>query len=97
MKRVIYFLLVMVMVGLPLGTLFSPEVITAPAAAQGDDKPVDVDADVDVNPVDEAQLSDDGDTNRLLLWGGIILVAALVIGLAMRGRGGSDSHVHVDR
>ena len=95
MKRVFYFLLVMVMVGLPLATLFSPEVVTAPAVAQ--DKDVDVDAKVDINPADEAQLSDDGNTNRILLWGGIILVAALVIGLAMRGRGGSDSHVHVDR
>ena len=94
MKRVIYFLLVMVVVGLPLTTLFSPA-LTAPAAAQ--DKDIDVKADVDINPADEAQLSDDGNTNRLLLWGGIILVAALVIGLAMRGRGGSESHVHVDR
>lgn len=94
MKRVIYFFVVMVMVGFPLATLFSPEVVTPPAVAQ--DKDVDVKADVDINPADEAQLSDDGNTNRLLLWGGIILVAALVIGLAMRGRG-SSSHVHVDR
>ena len=93
MKRVIYFLLVLVAFGLPLATLFSPDVVTAPAVAQ--DKDVDIDAKVDINPADEAQVSADGNTNRILLWGGIILVAALIIGLAMRGRSDS-SHVHVD-
>jgi len=94
MKRVILLVVMSLCLALPLATLFVP-------AVHADSTTVIKDTETNNTTVDRTTteaVPSDSNTNRILLWGGVILVAALIIGLAMHNRSDSVTHtdVHVD-
>jgi hypothetical protein len=97
MKRFILLVVMSLCLALPVATLFVP-------AVHADSTTVIKDTETN-NTVDRTTTTNtdlatptDNNTNRILLWGGVILVAALIIGLAMHNRSDSTTHtdVHVD-
>ena len=98
MKRLILFAVLALCFALPLTTLVVP-------AVHADSTTVIKDTETNNNTTTDRTTTDtdlatpsDNNTNRILLWGGVILVAALIIGLAMHNRSDSTTHtdVHVD-
>ncbi len=96
MKRLILLAVMALCLALPLATLVVP-------AVHADTTTVIKDTETNNTTVDRTTDTDlatptDSNTNRILLWGGVILVAALIIGLAMHNRSDSASHtdVHID-
>lgn len=96
MKRLILLVVMSLCLALPVATLFVP-------AAHADSttviKDTETNTTVDRTTTDtDLAGPSDSNTNRILLWGGVILVAALIIGLAMHNRSDSVTHtdVHVD-
>src|SRR5258705_1409218 len=87
MKRLILLAVMTLCLALPLATLVVP-------AVHADSTTVIKDTETNNNTTVDRTTTDlagptDSNTNRILLWGGVILVAALIIGLAMHNR--SDS------
>ena len=96
MKRLILLAVMTLCLALPLATLVVP-------AAHADSttviKDTETNTTIDRTTTDtDLAAPTDSNTNRILLWGGVILVAALIIGLAMRNRSDSVAHtdVHID-
>ena len=96
MKRLVLLMACTLCLALPLATLIVP-------AAHADSTTVIRDTETNTTvdrTVTETDLSSpaDDNTNRILLWGGVILVAALIIGLAMHNRSDSTTRtdVHID-
>jgi hypothetical protein len=98
MKRLIFLAVMTLCLALPVATLVVP-------AAHADSTTVIKNTETNNNTTVDRTTTDtdlaaptDSNTNRILLWGGVILVAALIIGLAMHNRSDSVTHtdVHVD-
>ena len=98
MKRLFLLAVLTLCLALPLATLMVP-------AVHADSTTVIKDTETNNNTTVDRTVTDtdlatpsDSNTNRILLWGGVILVAALIIGLAMHNRSDSVTHtdVHVD-
>jgi hypothetical protein len=96
MKRLVFLVICSLCLALPLVTLVVPSV-HADSTTVIKDTQKEVTVDRTTTDTDLSSTSDDN-TNRILLWGGVILVAALIIGLAMHNRSESTAHtdVHVD-
>jgi len=96
MKRLILLAVMTLCFALPMATLVVP-------AAHADSttviKDTETNTTIDRTTTDtDLAAPTDSNTNRILLWGGVILVAALIIGLAMHNRSDSTAHtdVHID-
>ena len=99
MKRILLLMVFSLCLALPLATLSVPTGI-AQDSTTVIERDVDTRTETDIErtetEVDLSATSDD-DTNRILLWGGVILVAALIIGLAMHNRNSvQHTDVHTD-
>ena len=97
MKRVILLVVMSLCLALPMATLFAPAVHADSTTVIKNTETNNTTVDRTTTDTDLAGPSD-SNTNRILLWGGVILVAALIIGLAMHNRSDSVTHtdVHVD-
>ena len=96
MKRLILLAVMTLCFALPMATLVVP-------AAHADSttviKDTETNTTIDRTTTDtDLAAPTDSNTNRILLWGVVILVAALIIGLAMHNRSDSTAHtdVHID-
>ena len=97
MKRILLLMVFGLCLALPLATLSVPTGI-AQDSTTVIERDVNTRTDIErtETEVDLSATTDD-DTNRILLWGGVILVAALIIGLAMHNRSSvQHTDVHTD-
>ena len=98
MKRILLLMVFGLCLALPMVTLTVPAVYADSTTTVIEDRDIKTTTDIErtETEVDLSATSDD-DTNRILLWGGVILVAALIIGLAMHNRSNTThTDVHVD-
>jgi hypothetical protein len=97
MKRLVLLAVMTLCLALPVATMFAPAVHADSTTVVKDTETNNTTIDRTTTDTDLATPSD-SNTNRILLWGGVILVAALIIGLAMHNRSDSTTHtdVHVD-
>ena len=97
MKRLIFLAVMTLCLALPMATLIAPAV-HADSTTVIKDTETNNTTTVDRTTDTDLATPSDSNTNRILLWGGVILVAALIIGLAMHNRSDSVTHtdVHVD-
>ena len=97
MKRILFLLVLGLCLALPMLTLSVPAV-QADSTVVIEDRDVKSTTDIERTETEvDLSATSDNDTNRILLWGGVILVAALIIGLAMHNRSSvQHTDVHTD-
>ena len=98
MKRILFLLVLGLCLALPMLTLSVPAVLAQDSTTVIEDRDVDTRTEIERTETDvDLSATSDDDTNRILLWGGVILVAALIIGLAMHNRNSvQHTDVHTD-
>jgi len=96
MKRILLLVVCSICLALPMAVATTACADTTTTVIEDRNVKSTTEIDRTETEVDLSATSDDS-TNRILLWGGVILVAALIIGLAMHNRSSSArTDVHID-